>query len=308
MKQSNYSLEFQQDRDTVYAMAAALGGACFAACNSGLYRSLDKGCSWKLLRTSAEKATTAVAVSPQFATDRSVFAAVKGGILRSSDAGETWFTTAFPAPPPLFSSLVVSPDFERDGVVLAGTLEDGVFSSTNRGVDWQPWNFGLFDLNVLCLAISPCWRDNETVYAGAETGVYRSSNGGRAWRFSSFPTECAPVLCMAILADCSNGGSKLFAGSEAHGLLLSCDDGETWERLAPDSLSAAVNQLQVSCNSDGSFTMVAMADDGILRSNDEGRTWGNAMQIDGAPTAMLVLDDAILLGSLGQGIMRIPLR
>ncbi len=308
MKHSIFSLEFQTAADTVYALAAAPEGPCFAACNSGLYRSLDKGCTWKLLDTSAEKVTTAVAISPQFTADRSVFAAVKGGILRSSDAGETWFTTAFPAPPPLFSSLVVSPDFEHDGVLLAGTLEDGVFSSSNRGIDWQPWNFGLFDLNVLSLAISPHWRADEMVFAAAETGLYRSGNGGRAWRFTGFPTECAPVLCMTILADESADKFKLFAGSETHGLLVSRDEGETWQRLAPDSLPAAVNQLQVSCDSDGSFTMYAMADDGILRSNDEGETWVALQAIEGAPTAVLILDDAVLLGILGQGIMRIPLR
>ena len=136
-----------------------------------MYRSIDGGSSWKLLRVSDEQVTTAVAVSPSFETDRSVFAAVKGGILRSSDGGDTWFATGFPAPPPVFSSLVVSPDFERDGVLLAGTLEDGVYSSSDRAVRWQPWNFGLFDLHVLCLVISPHWRADETVFAGTETGL-----------------------------------------------------------------------------------------------------------------------------------------
>ena len=80
---------------------------------------------------------------------------------------------------------------------LAGTLEDGVFSSTDRGGRWGAWNFGLFDLNVLCLALSPTWTRDETVYAGTETGLYRSTNGGRAWRHSGFPSELAPALCIA---------------------------------------------------------------------------------------------------------------
>ena len=250
---------------------------------------------------------TTVAVSPCFETDRSVFAAVKGGILRSSDAGETWFTTAFPAPPPLFSSLAISPDFERDGIVIASTLEDGVFSSTDRGVHWQPWNFGLFDLNVLCLAISPQWRDDETVYAGTETGIYRSGNGGRAWRITGFPTEFAPVLCMATLMDPDTCRSRLIVGTETHGLHASYDQGETWQGLAPDSLSAAVNQIHVACKSDARSPMYILVDNGIMRSDDHGDTWVAGQEIDGVPTAMLVIDDAILLGVLGKGIMRITL-
>lgn len=303
MTQASITHEFENSGDTVYALAAA-NGSCFAACNTGLFRSGDAGATWQLLQASSELVTTAVALSPAFARDRSVFAAVKGGILRSSDAGESWYTTAFPAPPPLFSCLAVSPDFERDGVLLAGTLEDGIFASADRGVRWQPWNFGLFDLNVLCLALSPHWSQDETVYAGTETGFYRSGNGGRAWRFTGFPTEFAPVLSLAVAADQAAGETSLFAGSEAHGLQASCDQGESWQALTLDS---AVNQLQVQCSGDGGFALYALVDEGVARSDDGGKSWAIVQGTEAVPTAMLLLDNALLLGVHGQGIMRLPL-
>ena len=176
---AKYTLELANADDAPYALAAspafARDGVCFAACGSGLYRSQNGGERWELLRASPESVMTAVAVSPAYAGDRSVFAAVKGGILRSSDGGDAWFTAGFPAPPPVFSSLIVSPDFERDGFLLAGTMEDGVFSSTDRGARWQPWNYGLFDLNALCLALSPAWTEDETAYAGTVIVVSRLS-------------------------------------------------------------------------------------------------------------------------------------
>ena len=308
MAQADYRLEFETSADNVYDMAAGADGLCFAACGSGLYRSRDYGDSWELLAAAREQSTTAVALSPAFASDRTVFAAVKGGIMRSSDGGDTWFTTVFPAPPPLFSSLVVSPEFERDGVLLAGTLADGVFASSDRGVRWQPWNFGLFDLSVLCLALSPRWLDDETVYAGTETGLYRSANGGRAWRFRGFASESAPVLSLVIVADAETSGSRLFAGSESHGLLASCDEGETWRRLAADSLDSAVNQLHLWRKRDGDAALYAMSDGGILRSDDDGGRWSVLWRTEKAPTAMLCLDDALLVGIFGKGIMKIPLR
>lgn len=303
MTQAGITLEFETAADTVYALAAA-AGCCFAACSAGLYRSGDAGASWQRLSASSEQVTTAVALSPAFVSDRSVFAAVKGGILRSSDAGDTWFTSGFPAPPPLFSCLALSPDFERDGILLAGTLEDGIFSSADRGRRWQPWNFGLFDLSVLCLALSPHWSQDETVYAGAETGVYRSGNGGRAWRFTGFPSEFAPVLSLAVVAEQASGETLLFAGGEAQGLQLSRDQGESWQGLA---LESTVNQLQIQCAGDGRFVLYALVNDGVARSEDGGQSWALVQQTEAVPTAMLLLDDALLLGVHGQGIMRLPL-
>lgn len=307
-----FTLEFATADDAVYALASspdfAQDGICFAACGSGLYRSGDGGESWRKLPASSELVTTAVAVSPAFAQDRSVFAAVKGGILRSSDAGETWFTAAFPAPPPVFSSLEASPDFERDGFLLAATMEDGVFSSTDRGARWQPWNFGLFDLNVLCLALSPAWIEDETVYAGTETGLYRSDNGGRAWRHSGFPAEYAPALCIACIEAGDPRATQLIVGTERHGLMASCNSGKTWGRLAADSTTGAVNQLRVSGCGDDSLAIYALVEDGILRSDDAGKTWTEVLHADGTPTAMLPLADRILLGIDGRGVALLPSR
>ena len=309
--EAKYTLEFENAEDRPYALAAspefARDGVCYAACSSGYYRSQDGGANWDLLRASSEPVTTAVAVSPAFAADRSVFATVKGGVLRSSDGGEAWFTAGFPAPPPLFSSLIISPDFERDGFMLAATLEDGVFSSTDRGGRWQPWNFGLFDLSVLCLALSPAWTVDETVYASSETGLYRSTNGGRAWRHTGFPTELAPALCAACFEDRRYDSSQLLVGSESHGLLASCDHGETWKRLKSDSISSAVNQLRVRKEQNGDTSIFALVEDGILCSDDAGRSWANMFYTQGTATVLLPLGDVLLLGMQGEGVLRLSL-
>lgn len=297
--------------DAVYALAAspdfARDGVCFAACASGLYRSADGGETWQRLPASSERVTTALALSPAFARDRSVFAAVKGGVLRSSNGGETWFTTAFPAPPPVFSALVVSPGYERDGMLLAATLEDGVFSSEDRGGRWGAWNFGLFDLNALCLALSPAWATDETAYVGTETGLYRSTNGGRAWRPSGFPAELAPAQCLLCLLDPDSGSQTLLVGTESHGLYASRDQGESWQRLAADAIEGVVNQLHLREGADGSPALYALTNDGVLRSDDCGLSWSRLFRVDGLPSAMLPLGDVILLGVQGEGIMRISL-
>jgi photosystem II stability/assembly factor-like uncharacterized protein len=315
MNSDSQDIELQQASDTVYSLAASptfdQDGVCFAARTSGLYRSKDGGQSWEFAYASLERhqqlITTAVAVSPCFAQDHSLFAAVKGGILRSSDGGETWFTTVLSTPPPLISALAVSPNFEHDGTLLAGTMEDGVFSSSDRGVHWTPWNFGLFDLNVLSIAISPAFGHDETVYAGTESGLFRSTNGGRAWRATAFPSECAPVLCLLIIND-SEEGNTIFAGTENEGLFCSTDQGKNWLRLAQETITKSINDLQAIHLSESDHTLLALVEHSVLISHDYGRSWSKHTTTDHVPTTMLaptMTDHLLLIGLLDKGVLRL---
>ncbi len=178
----------------IYALAAspefAHDGICFAASQGGLFRSEDGGATWRPayggIAVTGPVPTTVVAVPPAFPGDRTVFAGVEGGILRSLDGGHAWSSASLSEPSlrlrPIVSALEISPDFERDGVLFAGTMEDGVFRSADRGASWVAWNFGLLDLNVLCLAVSPDFANDETLVAATESGLFVSTNGGRAWR------------------------------------------------------------------------------------------------------------------------------
>ena len=115
-------------QDIVFSLATssnfAQDGVCFAARGSGLYRSDDGGSTWNYAYTAldldASLTTMAVVVSPDFASDPSVFAGAIGGTLRSYNGGHTWHIAMFPSPPPVVSTLVISPDYSRDGILLTG--------------------------------------------------------------------------------------------------------------------------------------------------------------------------------------------
>lgn len=254
-------------------------------------------------------ATTAVAVSPDFARDGSVFAAVKGGVLRSGDRGQNWYTTALPTPPPLVSALAISPNFEQDGILLAGTTEAGVFTSTDRGVHWTPWNFGLIDLNVYAVAISPGFARDETVLVGTESGVFRSTNSGRAWRATAFPMEASPVLSLCIVPTAEPDNNLVLAGTEANGLFCSADHGLTWTQLHEDTVAGSVNALITRRQSDASHTIFALVDDNVVASTDGGQTWTTVQELARDATAILAPPSRkgdLLVGLLDGEIVRIP--
>jgi photosystem II stability/assembly factor-like uncharacterized protein len=224
--------------------------------------------------------TMVVAVSPDFASDRRVFAGVAGGVMRSIDAGQTWEGILLPDPPPIVSALAVSPGFDRDSILLAGTLEDGVFRSADRGGRWARWNFGLLDLQVYCMALSHGFANDETVFVGTESGMFRSTNGGRAWREVGFSPELAPVLSLAISPDYANegkdeGSGALFAGTESHGLYRSEDGGRTWTRLGKDTITEPVNGILLSPGISSPPTILVALSDRLLVSRDGGESWSD---------------------------------
>lgn len=260
-------------QDVVYALHCAQN-VCFAARASGLYRSADGGRSWQFayasLALTGPLPTTSVVTSPDFATDRTVFAGVSGGVLYSLDGGDTWQTVGLGAPSPTVSSLVISPDFGRDGVLLAGTMEDGIFRSGNRGYNWAAWNFGLLDLAVFTLAISPNFAVDETLFAGVESGIFRSTNGGRAWREITLPVGYEPVLSLALSPAYAQDGT-LFAGTESQGLLRSTDRGASWTQLV--TTDGPVNGLLLAPDFPTMPYILALQERTLLFSQDAGQTW-----------------------------------
>lgn len=298
MEENSTEMEFTGDSaDLVYAFAAAPGasagqsGLCFAATNSGLRRSLDGGQTWadalETLELSEPLPVTSLALSPVFDKEMRVLAGTTGGFFLSTNGGESWKALLLPNPPPTVSSLAISPNFEADETIFAGTMEDGVYISRDGGERWVAWNFGLLDLNVICLAASPRFAGDETVLAGTETGIFRSTNGGRAWREVEMPFGFDPVLSLAFAA----GGKEqtIFAGTENNGLWVSRDEGESWSRLAEDSITDPVNSVLVS----GEDVLVVTGS-ALWRSADLGATWQ-----DSTPEALREAEIAALLAPEG---------
>jgi photosystem II stability/assembly factor-like uncharacterized protein len=208
------------------------------------------------LKTNPPTVFAAVAIVEQLTY---VFACVEGKILRSLDAGETWKAADLGSPAPVVTSLVVSPGFAADGTLLAATMQDGIFCSTDRGVSWTGWNFGLFDPNVNALAYSQS-PDNAQVFAGTQSGIFVSSNAGRSWNELDFPIDLAPVISLATGLD-----GKIFAGTEAGGLYSSGDEGKSWQKLADGAVAHIL--------ADQKDNLLIIRDGKIMSSKNQGKTW-----------------------------------
>ena len=191
-----------------------------------------------------------------------LLAGINGGVARSQDGGANWSAQPFRAPAPLVTCLALSPAFEEDGCALAGTFEDGVFRSSDGGESWTAVNHGLFDHSVYALALSPHFADDGIAYAGTGSGIYASENGGTLWWDLTMPAGDETVLSLALAES-----GALYAGCEAHGLLRSCDAGDSWEVL----LETDRRDKRFGARERG--VIIAQVDDGVLLSRDDGASW-----------------------------------
>ncbi len=268
------------NQDTVYALAQS-GRSQYAARASGCYRSQDGGATWRntFLALDTPEPLAAAAV---LTVGETVWVGTNGAVLRSDDAGESWQIVGLASPPPLVVALAVSPDYAEDGMVFAGTAQDGVFVSTDRGLTWTAWNFGLVDHHIYALAVSPDFTTDHAIFAGTESGIFRSHNAGRSWRETAFPMEAAPVLSLEAAPETGS----LYAGTETSSLFVSHDSGMTWRQIEHELMGAPINAIRASARS-----VCLLLEDKLLRSADAGQTWEQAHALPPDKVAMALLPE-----------------
>ncbi len=298
-----------QANDHIYQFAATdspsagSAGICFVARMGGLFRSGDGGQAWepayKNLKTGETLPTTAVALAPDFEHELAVFAGLNGAILCSYDGGVSWRRSQLPTPPPAVSALAVSPNYAEDGIVFAGTNEDGVLVSSDCGKNWVAWNFGLLDLTILSLMLSPDFAADETVYAGAESGLFRSTNGGRAWKEVPLPFDFDAILSLAVSPRFAQDNT-LFVGTENNGLLISQDRGKSWSPIPETTREQPVNSIFPFPAASNRQEILLLHGSALLLSKNGGKTWRHwqAKKLGGRNiTALLPLHD------VGEGLL-----
>ncbi len=221
---------YGQDR-TVYA-----GGNYLAP---HLFLSTDGGESWQASGHGLPESSSgvdAIAFSPGYATDRTVYAWLKNrGLYRSTDGGTSW-DQVFEEESWSVQSLVLSPRFPTDGMLL-GALFGQLHQSLDGGFTWQDLSADLpaGTVWVRALVLSPDFESDGTLFAGLDEGVIKSTDGGRTWRpvNAGLPLKddgkLPSVLSLAISPDYASDGT-LFVGLVDYGVYRSVDGGESWGR------------------------------------------------------------------------------
>lgn len=284
---------------TVFAIAQDGFGRAWLGTGAGLF--VREGNHWRPLRHGQPlPALTALAAS-----GATVFVGgAQGELLYTHDGGRQWYQGRQDQATAMITSIVPSPNFERDGVALAGTAGAGILRTVDGGRSWVLCNFGLQDFAVTALAVAPVWEQREIAFAATEHGLYRSPNGGRAWKRTDAGLEGLAVQALAVSPN-SASHITVFAGAETGPLSRSTDSGRTWapwrQGLDDAGAFAAINTLWAA--PDSALLLSGTADGRILRSVDGGATWTAVVEGDAAILSLGNVGDTLYAGQLREGVL-----
>lgn len=225
---------------------------------NGIARTTDGGLSWSNPETGLEnKNVRALAISPNYAGDRTVFAGTLckdfptctdsyvTGVFKSTDGGNTWARALTGLPKKGIYSLAASPNYAADQTLFAGMWEGGVYKSTNGGGSWSNASSGLGNLRVWVVALSPAFGTDQTLFAGTDGGLYRSTNGGGSWSQLTHTIGTRRITSIALSSEFA-ADRTLYVGSNNGGVFRSTDGGATWSAFTNGLGHTYVQALGIS--------------------------------------------------------------
>jgi len=215
--------------------------------SGGIHFSSDNGKSWQ----TEVKQASALAISPTFASDRTLLAAIRSlGLFRSTDGGNRWTLSTRGLQNLDISQVVFSPTYEADHTAYAYT------------------------------------QGRLNMYGYPSAGdLYRSTDGGQSWRAMPQPQDGLEAI---TLSDVENNRYQLVAATAAGplpgpGVLKSsADGGTTWQAGSPTPAFPIEQGLSLAPLYDKWGVGFIFGTDGILyRTADHGRAWTAVLNLSG---------------------------
>ena len=306
---------------TALAIAPSDSSVVYAASNTGLHESSDRGATWKSVKSGIASENGIGFIAVDLADAAIAYAVIPSQILKTTDAGGTWtqaasFNNATPV-------VTIALDPSAASTLYATTLFGGILKSVDGGRTWASIKAPLqntgFSSTSATLTIDP--RNSSILYAGSYAAftdpgfpqpglgtVSKSSDGGQTW--TVFRTGIpAGVFVGTPVIDPANS-QVLYAALEqdnAAGVLKSTDGGQTWSQVYASSgtgisLSAASGVVYAA-----NHASLGGAG-GIVASIDGGRNWATDNQgLLSFNLGTLVLDPAdpgVIYTGGGAGLFR----
>jgi len=174
------------------AFAVDSNNVVYAGSFNGLYISTNNGITW------TQNNYLAGYIIPTVITDNNnnvycgtgyTYPYLNGnGLFSSKDVGQNWEQIG------LANKVVLSLGFDSEMNLYAGTLEDGLFITTNMGQDWKQCQNGIYKKEVYRLEINK----QDDIFIGSEGGgngwsfyggggVFRSTDGGNLFEQVGLP-------------------------------------------------------------------------------------------------------------------------
>ncbi len=240
--------------------------------------------TWSPVNGPTGGSVSALAISPNYAYDHTVYASLRGkGVYWTEDGGLSW-SLASPNDWTVID-LAISPAYATDHTLFAATglwtTGNTVYRSTDAGTlrAWQaPTTLPPGGLqNLTGIVVSPNYAVDRTLYAIGASQTYRSTDGGIAFAEAGgwFATHLLTDLAFSPAYAADRTLYATASGSDSAGVYTSTDGGTTWN---PTDLAGYLSAVAVSPDYANDQTVAAIsADDGrIYISHDRGASWSSS--------------------------------
>jgi photosystem II stability/assembly factor-like uncharacterized protein len=179
-----------------------------ATLEDGVLRSTDRGSRWHSWNFGLlDLETLAVAVSPDFAQDETVFVASGSGVFRSTNGGRAWRELAFAGEGPAAEDALppTGVAVTRD-VLVVSTESKGVYYSRDRGNTWFKRNaFRGGQTNTIATA------PDGALLLATPSALAISHDAGASWERIAKPPDS--VITLAL-----DEGGRVLCGTQEDGL------------------------------------------------------------------------------------------
>lgn len=272
--------------DLISGTVGANNHALFADNGNGVKRSYDNGKTWEPFKTGL---TTSMV--KYFGGIGDVIIAInQDGVFRAIVNDTSW--TLWKRINSAITSDSMTALMTIKGNLFAGTLNHGVYLSSDSGTTWSAANAGLTSLKISTM----CFIGN-TMFAATDSGLFRSTDNGTSWNTANSGLK-------GLVTDFTSNSNSIVVRT-ADGVFCSTDSGTSWTP-ADSGLTILGIKRYVSDLATCGNRIFAGTNTGIYFYNDTSHIWTpfksgiNTLPI----TALIASETSIVAGTDRYGMFR----
>jgi photosystem II stability/assembly factor-like uncharacterized protein len=234
------------------------GNKVIASSSNYTLESTDHGETWSYI-TDLDGAI----IFSYFVMGDTIFAGGQTKIYRSLDNGNNFTTINLNLG---FGIVNISAFTYVNSTLYAATSYDGVYKSTDFGLNWIASNQGMGPKDVRALTLT----DASSLIAGTHyVAMYRSIDLGVSWDKSvtGFPAGCSILSLL-------ESETSVFAGTR-DGVFRTDDNGDTWIKMGGTNDTTMYGDIWAMCEHNGVLfaSMQLYFDATVYKSTDKGSSW-----------------------------------
>lgn len=169
---------------------------------------------------------------------------------------------------------------EKDNILYAGTAENGLFYSSDNGVQWNKCS-NTPGTNIQSLTINGEW-----IFTICEKGFFKSNDNGVKWQ---------SIYVGNVNRDVKSQNGIIYLNDQ-NGVYMSKDNGVTWTLYS-------INQGAYNFGFSGNTVIAIPGGARIFISNDDGKTWqSKSLDYYVSTSAGAIYNNKLYIGTWGYGV------